>query len=100
MKDDDWDDEPREKKRRRRVVYEAPRPVTRVAFGLGLAALLLSAVALPLGWIPAVGKLHLVIAGAGFLLGLTALLLAAVQREEGLAIPLAGTVVGVAALGV
>jgi hypothetical protein len=105
MARDDWDDEDdgreeRPRRRRHRVVYEAPKPASRAAFGLGLAALLLGVLALPLYFVPAVGKFSVILAGGGFLLGLAGLLLAAVQGEGGLAIPLAGTVVGVAALGV
>jgi hypothetical protein len=68
--------------------------------GLGLAALLVGVMALPLAWVPGVGPLGMAVAGGGVLLGVVGVIMAGLHRGEGLAFPIAGWAVSCVALGV
>jgi predicted Zn finger-like uncharacterized protein len=81
------------------VHYETPLAPSRAALGLGLAALLIGVLALPLSWVPAVGKLAIPVSGFGLVLGIFGVTLAAVRRGHGLAFPLAGLLISLLAFG-
>src|SRR5205085_3242266 len=78
---------------------EAPLLPSRVALGLGLASLVVGVLALPLTWVPAVGKWAVPVSGFGLILGIVGAGWAAVRRGQGLVFPLAGALVSLLALG-
>lgn len=80
--------------------YEAPMPTSRVALGLGLAALVVGAIAVPLNWVPGATLAAWAVGGAGLFLGVVGVVLAGFRHGQGLAFPVAGSAVSVIALAV
>jgi hypothetical protein len=81
------------------IHYEPPLTPSRAALGFGLAALVIGVLALPLSWVPDVGKLAVPVSGFGLVLGILGVLLAAVRKGYGLTFPLAGLLVSLLAFG-
>jgi hypothetical protein len=85
--------------------FDTRRPTSRIAYGLGIPALILGILALLVSGIPSmfslpslISLLSMPLSGLGLLLGIAGLVVAITQRSRGIGFPIAGSAVSLVAL--